>query len=130
MKSQGSLILLVDDSKDNREMYAYFLMREGFRVSLASDGQEALDNAAKLQPDLIIMDLSLPVISGWEATRRLKADEKTKHIPVVTLSAYGDGLESIAGCEGSLTKPCLPGVMVEEIDRILGKQPRRETPGP
>ena len=101
-------------------MYAYFLSKEGFEVSLAADGQEALDKAFQLQPDLIIMDLSLPVISGWEATRRLKADNKTRHIPIVTLSAYGTGFEEAVGCEGSLTKPCLPNVMLSEINRVLG----------
>jgi len=112
-------IMLVDDFKDTRDMYAYFLSKEGFSVTLAGDGQEAIDKALQLQPDLIIMDLSLPVISGWEATRRLKADEKTRHIPIVILSAYGEGFAAAAGCEGSLTKPCLPNVLVAEIMRLL-----------
>jgi two-component system cell cycle response regulator DivK len=119
MPNEKRHIMLVDDFKDTRDMYAYFLSKEGFRVTLASDGQEALEKAVQLQPDLIIMDLSLPVISGWEVTRRLKADEKTCHIPIVTLSAYGEGFEAVVGCEGSLTKPCLPNVMVAEITRVL-----------
>jgi two-component system, cell cycle response regulator DivK len=113
-------ILVVDDFKDARDMYKYLLSRRGFRVTLASDGQEAFDKALKLQPDLILMDLSLPVVSGWEATQRLKAEEKTRHIPVVILTAHElSGAKAMLGCEGFLTKPCLPDAMVTEIVRLL-----------
>jgi len=116
-------ILLVDDFKDNRDLYEYFLSRKGSRVTLASDGQEALDKAFELQPDLVVMDLSLPVLNGWEATRRLKADERTRHIPVVILS--GHDLSSATAdldCAGFLLKPCLPDTMIAKIGRVLDKQ--------
>ena len=119
--SMGSWhILVVDDFKDNREAYAYFLSQQGFRVTLAGDGQDALDKAFELQPDLVVMDLSLPVVSGWEAIRQLKADESTKHIPVVILSGHElSGAASDYGCEGFLVKPCLPNDMIAEIVRVL-----------
>ncbi|HMD96652.1 MAG TPA: response regulator [Terriglobia bacterium] len=120
-------ILLVDDSKDNRELYEYFLSLKGFRVTSASDGEEALNKAFELQPDLVVMDLSLPGISGWEATRRLKADERTKRVPVVILSAYDfSGATAELGCEGFLVKPCLPDAMISEIARVLGKQAKTD----
>jgi len=114
-------ILLVDDFKDNRELYEYFLSRKGFRVTLASDGQEALDKAFAFSPDVVVLDLSLPVLNGWEVTRRLKADERTKHIPIVVLSAYDySSATAEIGCQGFLVKPCLPDTMIAEIGRVLG----------
>src|SRR5262252_1384626 len=112
-------VLIVDDYKDNREMYDYFLSGSGFQVTQASDGHEALQKAAELQPDLIVMDLSLPGMDGWEATRQLRAGEKTCQIPVVILTAYD--LEGTAPEEfqGFLTKPCLPERMISEIKRVL-----------
>ena len=114
-------ILIVDDFKDNREMYEYFLSEKGYRVTSASDGQEALDKAFELQPDLVLMDLSLPGVSGWEATRRMKADEGTKHIPILILSGHDStGLKAEVGCDGFLVKPCLPDTLIAEISRVLG----------
>jgi two-component system, cell cycle response regulator DivK len=129
IQMQTKHILLVDDFKDNRDLYEYFLSRKGFRVTLASDGQEALDKAFEFQPDLVVMDLSLPVISGWEATRQLKADERTKHIPVVVLSAHDfSGATGEIGCEGFLVKPCLPDNMIGEIVRVLERQAKTNSP--
>lgn len=119
METQGRHIFIVDDFKDNREMYSYFLAAEGFRVTEAADGEEALAKAVLLQPDLIVMDLSLPGIDGLEAARRLKAGEKTRHIPVVILTAYDMGSVTPVCCEGFLTKPCLPDRMIYEITRVL-----------
>jgi two-component system, cell cycle response regulator DivK len=120
-------ILVVDDFKDNRDLYEYFLSQQGFRVSLACDGQDALDKAFELQPDLVVMDLSLPVMSGWEAIRRLKASEATKHIPVVVLSGHDlSGTASDFGWEGFLVKPCWPDGMIAEILRVLDS--RRNQP--
>jgi len=119
MENHGRHIFIVDDFKDNREMYAYFLSEQGFRVTEASDGEEAVAKASQLQPDLIVMDLSLPGIDGLEATRRLKAGEKTRHIPVVILTAYDIATAAPEGCEGFLTKPCLPDQMISEINRVL-----------
>jgi len=85
--SREPLILLVDDFEDNRAMYAQFLTLSGFRGAEAANGQEALQKAADMLPDLVVMDLSLPVIDGWEATRRLKSDERTRGIPGATGSS-------------------------------------------
>jgi two-component system, cell cycle response regulator DivK len=121
MQDQKRHILIVDDFKDNREMYDYFLSESGFRVTQASDGQEALAKANELQPDLVIMDLSLPGIDGWETARRLKAAEKTGRIPVVILTAYEFAGPLPPEFEGFLTKPCLPDQMISEINRILDR---------
>ena len=126
MTNSARLILLVDDFQDSQELHQYFLSAKGFRVAVASDGQEALAKASELCPDVIIMDCSLPVISGWEAIRRLKADEKTKQIPIVMLTAYEtNGLAEAsreAGCAGLLGKPCMPDDLLKEIKRVLDKQ--------
>lgn len=119
MGNHKAHVFIVDDFKDNREMYDYFLSERGFRVTLAGDGREALEKAAELQPDVIVMDLSLPGIDGWEATRQLRADEKTRHIPVLILTAYDLGDTVPDGCQGLLTKPCLPDRMISEINRVL-----------
>src|SRR6516162_9935826 len=81
-------ILVVDDFDDNRQMYAEFLGYSGFKVIEASNGVEAVDKATDALPDVIVMDLSLPVLDGWEATRRLKADARTRHIPVLALTGH------------------------------------------
>jgi two-component system, cell cycle response regulator DivK len=117
----------VDDFQPNRDLYAHVLSAQGFRVALAANGQEALDQAFLVRPDLIIMDLSLPVISGPEACRQLKADERTRRIPIVIITAYDvpDGA-AMLGCEAVLTKPCLPDVILAEISRALGGQEARD----
>ena len=127
------LILLVDDFEDNRAMYAQFLTFSGFRVAEAANGKEALDKAGALLPDLVVMDLSLPVMDGWEATRRLKSDEPTRRIPVLALTGHALGRHSEgakeAGCDGFVTKPCLPEDLVGEIRRMLEKTPRPKRKG-
>jgi len=117
------LVLVVDDYDDAREMYAEYLEFSGFRVAQARNGQEALDQAFALTPDIILMDLSLPIIDGWEATRRLKHDARTRAIPVVALTGHamtGQSDEAKgAGCDSFVTKPCLPDELVAEVRRIL-----------
>ena len=121
--SQQPLVLVVDDFQDNREMYAEFLAYQGFRVIQAANGVEALDQAFTNRPDIIIMDLSLPVMDGWEATRRLKADRRTNDIPVVALTGHamqGHSKGAIeAGCDSFVAKPCLPDQLVAEIRKML-----------
>ena len=117
------LILVVDDYQDAREMYAEYLQFSGFRVAEAKNGNEAVEKAFALRPDLILMDLSLPGMDGWEATRRLKADDATKHIPVVALTGHAlagasEGAKK-AGCDSFVTKPCLPDDLVVEVRRML-----------
>jgi CheY-like chemotaxis protein len=118
-----ALVLVVDDFADNREMYSEYLSLSGYDVIEAQNGMEAVDAARARQPDIIIMDLSLPVMDGWEATRRLKADERTRSIPVVALTGhalegYSRGAKD-AGCDSFLAKPCLPEQLVAEIKRML-----------
>jgi CheY-like chemotaxis protein len=124
MTEQNSpLILVVDDYQDAREMYAEYLQFSGFRVAEARNGNEAVERAFALKPDLILMDLSLPGMDGWEATRRLKADETTKNIPIVALTGHAlaghaDTAQE-AGCDSFVTKPCLPDALVAEVRRML-----------
>jgi two-component system cell cycle response regulator DivK len=119
----GPLILVVDDYQDAREMYAEYLQYSGFRVAEARNGNEAVAQARSLRPDLILMDLSLPGMDGWEATRVLKADEATRHIPIVALTGHAlagasEGARK-AGCDSFVTKPCLPDDLVVEVKRML-----------
>jgi two-component system, cell cycle response regulator DivK len=120
---EAPLVLVVDDFQDNREMFAEFLVISGYRVAQAVNGREALDRAFELIPDAILMDLSLPELDGWEATRRLKRDPRTRHIPVVALTGHvlADHAREArdAGCDGFLAKPCLPEVLVVELRRVL-----------
>jgi two-component system cell cycle response regulator DivK len=117
------LVLVVDDFADNREMYSEYLAFSGYDVIEARNGKEAVDAANDRKPDIIIMDLSLPVMDGWEATRRLKADARTKDIPVVALTGHALAGHSKgareAGCDSFLAKPCLPDQLVAEIKRML-----------
>ncbi len=123
------LVLVVDDFADNREMYSEYLSFSGYDVIEAKNGKEAIDAAQQRLPDIIIMDLSLPVMDGWEATRRLKADERTRGIPVIALTGHALAGHSKgakeAGCDSFLAKPCLPDQLVTEIRRMLaaGKTP-------
>ena len=122
-EKNAPLILVVDDYQDAREMYAEYLQFSGFRVAEARNGNEAVAQARSLKPDLILMDLSLPGMDGWEATRVLKADDATKHIPIVALTGHAlagasEGARK-AGCDSFVTKPCLPDDLVVEVRRML-----------
>jgi two-component system, cell cycle response regulator DivK len=122
-KSDRPRVLLVDDYPDAREMYTEYLQYSGFDVVEAGNGMEALQRAVDETPDIILMDLSLPVMDGWEATRRLKSDQRTASIPVVALTGHAlagisEGAKK-AGCDAFVTKPCLPEDLVKEIRRIL-----------
>jgi two-component system, cell cycle response regulator DivK len=117
------LVLVVEDYQDAREMYAAYLQFSGYRVAEATNGIEAIERATELLPDIILMDLALPKMDGWEATRRLKLDDKTKHIPIVALTGHAlaghaEGARQ-AGCDSFVTKPCLPDALVAEIKRML-----------
>ena len=122
-KASRPRVLLVDDYPDAREMYSEYLEFCGFDVVEAANGIEALERAADAAPDIILMDLSLPVMDGWEATRRLKADKRTASIPVVALTGHAlagisEGARN-AGCDAFVTKPCLPEDLVKEIRKVL-----------
>ena len=111
-------VLLVEDNEMNRDMLSRRLIRRGFEVIFAVDGQQGVDLAKSEHPDIILMDMSLPVIDGWEATRRVKANDATKGVPVIGLTAHamsGDREKAIeAGCDDYDTKPV-------ELERLIGK---------
>jgi two-component system cell cycle response regulator DivK len=124
-RGAGPLILIVDDFQDNREMYTQYLGFVGYRVAEAVDGQDALTKCAALLPDLVVMDLSLPGLDGWEATRRLKKDPLTARIPVIALTGHAlaghaEGARE-AGCDAFVAKPCLPADLEKEIRRVLAE---------
>ena len=116
-------ILLVEDNEMNRDMLSRRLERRGFEVILAVDGQQGIDLANEFAPNLILMDMSLPVVDGWEATRRLKADPGTSSIPVVALTALamsGDREKAIsAGCDDYDTKPVEFARLIGKIEKLL-----------
>ena len=117
-------ILLVEDNEMNRDMLSRRLERRGFDVILAVDGQEGLDKATAERPDLILLDMDLPVVDGWEVARRLKADDATRPIPVVALTAHamvGDRDKAMAaGCDDYDTKPVEFRRLLEKIRSHLG----------
>jgi CheY-like chemotaxis protein len=117
-------ILLVEDNELNRDMLSRRLIRLGYSMTIAVDGREALEMAVLEEPDLILMDLSLPEIDGWEATRRLKASPVTQHIPVIALTAHamsGDRVKALdAGCDDFDTKPVELPRLIEKIEALLG----------
>lgn len=121
--SKLPLVLVVEDYQDAREMYAAYLQFSGYRVAEATNGVEAIEQAQELMPDIILMDLALPKMDGWEATRRLKSDDRTRNIPIVALTGHAlaghaEGARQ-AGCDSFVTKPCLPDALVAEIKRML-----------
>lgn len=133
------LVFVVDDSMDNRQMYADYLTFVGYAVVECVNGQEAVAKAATAQPDLIVMDLSLPVMDGWEATRRLKNDPRMAGILVLALTSHAldDSRKTAfaAGADAYLVKPCLPEDLVVTVTELLKTRPlctrvRRVPPSP
>ena len=120
-------ILLVEDNEMNRDMLSRRLARRGHEILIAVDGAEGVARASADLPDLILMDMSLPILDGWEATRRIKADPSTAGIPVIALTAHamsGDREQALAaGCDDYDTKPI-------ELDRLIGKISALLTPQP
>ena len=118
------LVLLAEDFEDARELYRDYLEFSGFSVMTANNGRDAIDRAVGAQPDIILMDASMPVLDGWQATRELKANPATKHIPILALTAHAfDDARREAkevGCDGFVTKPCLPDDLVTRIRSFLG----------
>jgi CheY-like chemotaxis protein len=117
--------MLVDDSEDTRELYTGFFLDSGLRVTHAVDGDHALFKILATQPDLVIMDLGMPLLDGWAATRAMKAHPRSKHIPVIVLTGHvtADSLERAraAGADAVLTKPCLPHDLLAQVDEILDR---------
>lgn len=124
------LILIAEDFEDARDLYRDYLQFSGFVVETASNGREAIDRALSLQPDLILMDASMPVLDGWQATRELKANPETQHIPVLALTAHAfdDARQEArsSGCDGFVTKPCLPDDLVAKVRATLDAGRRKK----
>jgi CheY-like chemotaxis protein len=117
------VILIVDDNDDTRLMYEELLSRCGFRVRLAADGMAALASADEVLPSVVVMDLAMPGLNGWEATRRLKTGERTRDVPIIVLTAHAlDHYRDVAiaaGCDEFLSKPCSIEHLVAAIRRAL-----------
>src|SRR5918994_5433811 len=120
-------ILLVEDNELNRDMLSRRLVRKGYDVLIAEDGAKGLSAATDSKPDLILMDMSLPVIDGWEATRRLKAEPGTRAIPIIALTALAmasdERMARDAGCDDFDTKPVDLPRLLEKVERWLGASP-------
>ena len=120
--SRGLSVLVVDDVREFREMYSRFFSFEGVGVSTAVDGSEALDVERRYPPDVIVLDLSMPGMNGWDFLLHARSDDRLKSIPIVVITAYGrDGteLEALAaGADAFLPKPCLPPQLLKEVRRV------------
>jgi CheY-like chemotaxis protein len=125
MSDNGKTVLLVEDNEDNRIVYSTILRHFGFSVMEALNGEEGIAKARSERPDLILMDISIPIIDGWEATQVLKHDPLTREIPIIALTAHAlasDREKAMeVGCDGYLAKPCEPRAVVAEVQRFLGK---------
>ena len=130
--AQRMRVLVVDDFDDAREMYAEYLEFVGFQVEVARNGVEAVEKAQGAPPDIILMDLSLPVMDGWEATRRLKQDLRTRDIPVMALSGHvlaGNAEQARqAGADEFVAKPCLPQDLENKIRTMLKPSKAKDKP--
>jgi CheY-like chemotaxis protein len=117
------LVLIVEDQPDLRQLYVEHLTMSGFDVLEAGNGVDAIRATTSQLPDVVLMDLSLPVVDGWEATRRIKADAQTAHIPIVALTAHDSSGElqraTSAGCDWFVPKPCPPHALITEVRRVL-----------
>jgi two-component system, cell cycle response regulator DivK len=117
-------LLYIEDNEMNRDMLSRRLQRRGFEVLIAADGEEGVSLASAQRPDLILMDMSLPVLDGWEATRRIKAAPDTRRIPIIGLTAHAMAADRDkcleAGCDDYDTKPVELGRLLEKIERLLG----------
>ena len=124
MTDAKKTILLVEDNEDNLVVYRTILEHVGYRVIEARDGEEGVSRAREHLPDLILMDISIPKIDGWEATQRLKSEDATRGIPIIALTAHAleeDRQKAVqAGCDGYLAKPVEPRRVVQEVERFVG----------
>ncbi|HXU68301.1 MAG TPA: response regulator [Polyangia bacterium] len=121
------LVLLADDAEDVLEAHGEILSDAGYRVACARDGREAVEKAIALRPDVILMDLQMPGIDGWEATRLIRSDLRTHHIPIIAFTGHGlrryADRSFDAGCTSFLEKPCSrPALLVEEVRRALARR--------
>ena len=119
-------ILIVEDNEMNRDMLSRRLERRGFEVSLASDGKQGIEVAESILPDIILMDMSLPVLDGWEATKQLKSKKETQHIPILALTAHAMGMDVKrtldVGCDDIETKPINFTRLLEKIEKMINSK--------
>ena len=124
MTDAAKTVLLVEDNEDNRTVYRTILEHFGYEVVEARNGEDGIRMAREQSPHLILMDISIPVIDGWEATKILKADQSTKSIPIIALTAHALATDRAkadeVGCDGYLAKPCEPRRVVAEVERFIG----------
>jgi two-component system, cell cycle response regulator DivK len=124
MADNAKTVLLVEDNEDNRTVYRTILEHFGYGVIEARNGEDGVRMAREDSPDLILMDISIPVIDGWEATKILKADEQTRQIPIIALTAHALATDRAkateVGCDGYLAKPCEPRRVVAEVEKFIG----------
>jgi len=124
-QTKQKTVLLVEDNEDNRIVYSTILRHFGYNVTEALNGEEGIAKARSEKPDLILMDISIPIIDGWEATQVLKHDPETNDIPIIALTAHAlasDREKAMeVGCDGYLAKPCEPRAVVAEVQRFLGR---------
>jgi CheY-like chemotaxis protein len=122
----GPLVLIADDNEDIVESHAELLVAAGFRVCTARNGLQAIEQAVTMRPDVILMDLDMPELDGWEATRRLRADLRTHHIPIIAFTSYGlrryIDRSFEAGCTAFVDKPCRAQQLVAEVERALAQR--------
>ena len=127
------LVLIAEDNSDTRFLYAAYFLLQGWKVQAAEDGEIVIARARESLPDIIVMDLAMPHLDGWKATRRLKKDQRTAHIPVVacTAHAFGRPVEDAldAGCDAYIVKPCLPEDLFREVNAVLTRSTRRQRNG-
>lgn len=126
------VILLVEDDRDGRIMYAQWLQQSGFHVEQAHNGLQALERAFEVLPDAILTDLNIPGIDGYELTRRLKTDERTRHIPILAVTGYAPftndpSRADRAGCDAILPKPCLPDDLEATLTALITQARGRRT---
>lgn len=122
-RSRPDVVLVVDDNDDIRELYAALFADEGYEVLQAANGQEALDRISETKPDVVVMDLSMPVMDGWEATKHIKADPATSDVFVIAVTAHATslGLANARdfGADKVLAKPCLPDELLRNVRKLL-----------
>jgi two-component system cell cycle response regulator DivK len=124
MTDSSKTVLLVEDNEDNRTVYRTILEHFGYGVIEARNGEDGVNMAREQHPDLILMDISIPLIDGWEATRILKSEPGTSGIPIIALTAHALATDRAkaneVGCDGYLAKPCEPRRVVAEVERFIG----------
>jgi two-component system cell cycle response regulator DivK len=122
-REAAPLVLLAEDNDDNRDVYAQYLRHIGWRVETAIDGEEAVEKAASVLPDVVVLDLSMPRMSGWDACRRIKADPRTAGIPVIAVSAHAERIPreqaEEAGCDAYYAKPLAPDKLLSAVQSAL-----------